>query len=206
MDIYYGIDPSINSTGICRLTYDFDELVSEDFFIIYPNNGKHKLTKRQKEAEESISNFKYIPYEAEDLTIYKDDNYTYEYMKTVNIYNLMKVISDIVESSFKDDNVIHVLQEGISYGSSIRTKSIYDLAGINFLLRSLFINKPHIDLVISPPSNIKKFTTGKGNANKDMMVSLFLSTHRKMEKIPKVDDIADAYHMAIFAKYINEET
>jgi Holliday junction resolvasome RuvABC endonuclease subunit len=91
-----------------------------------------------------------------------------------------------------------VLQEGISYGSSIRTKSIFDLAGLNYLLRNAFIQNKNVIFTIATPSEIKKFTTGSGNCKKEQMVELFKITHTDFE-LPKLDDISDAYWMAKYA-------
>lgn len=206
MNIYIGIDPSINSTGICKLICDDnDKILNEEYFIIYPS--KNKLTKKQKAAEDKIDNFKYIQYDAVDLKDFKDDYFVYEKLKTENIINLMSVIDDTVNVDLNDLNInLYVLQEGISYGSSLRTKSIFDLAGINFLLRSLFIGKNNINFTISPPANIKKFITGKGNSKKDIIVDMFLSTHQTLKDIPKIDDIADAYYMALYAKKIKGQS
>lgn len=206
MNIYIGIDPSINSTGICKLICDDnDNILNEEYFIIYPS--KNKLTKKQKAAEDKIDNFKYIQYDAVDLKDFKDDYFVYEKLKTENIINLMSVIDNIVNADLNNLNInLYVLQEGISYGSSLRTKSIFDLAGINFLLRSLFIGKNNINFTISPPANIKKFITGKGNSKKDIIIDMFLSTHQKLKDIPKIDDIADAYYMALYAKKIKGQS
>ena len=204
MDIFIGVDPSINSTGICILYYDNNILVEEKYYIIYPS--KDKLTKKQVAANNKLNNFEYVSYPAEDLKEYKEEYFIYEKKKTENIIHLMSTIEDIISNINIENNNIYALQEGISYGSSIRTKAIYDLAGINFLLRSIFIEKQHINFIISPPANIKKFVTGKGNSNKDIINKLFLSTHQKMEIIPKIDDLADAYYMAKFAKKIKEQS
>ena len=97
------------------------------------------------------------------------------------------------------------MQEGISYGSSIRTKSIFDLAGLNYLLRNIFIHYRDCVFTIATPANIKKFATGKGNAKKQQIIEAFLSQYNKLKQIPKVDDIADAYFMAQFARHLKNE-
>ena len=42
MDVFVGIDPSLNSTGLCILKYDNEEKISEYFAIIKPD----KLSKK----------------------------------------------------------------------------------------------------------------------------------------------------------------
>ena len=106
-----------------------------------------------------------------------------------------------------DKNVkLYIVQEGISYGSSIRTKSIFDLAGLNYMIRNEFIEKENILFFIAPPTHIKKFATGIGNCEKEMIIELFKNTHKELtESLPKVDDIADAYYMSCYAKKLCEE-
>ena len=95
-----------------------------------------------------------------------------------------------------------ILMEGISYGSSIRTKSVFDLAGLNYLIRYKLIKVfNHSKFTIVPPSELKKFTTGKGNANKEIIIELFKILYPNLT-VPKLDDIADAYFM-ISSTYIS---
>ena len=205
MEIYIGVDPSFNSTGICKLYYNnADELIKKKFYIIRPSDSK--LTKREKAAADTCGDiFEYITYDKYDLSPYKEDNHMYELLKTKNACSLMESIHNIVSADISDNDKVYVLQEGISYGSSIRTKSIFDLAGLNYLLRNVFINKDRYEFTIAAPTNIKKFVTGKGNAKKTMIVDEFLSHYNKLKCIPKVDDIADAYFMAQFARHLKNE-
>ena len=208
---YIGIDPSMNSTGICIIKEDDNMILSEEFVILKPDlciikkDGtlKDPLTKREHIAEDSLENFRYIIYKKEDLSQYNDDNIMHEHFKTLNIMKMLHMIESYIYDATKDCEEIYIIQEGISYGSSIRTKSIYDLAGINYLLRSLFIEDKKLFIVT--PKTIKKFATGNGNANKDVIIKIFLSTHPEFDKIPKVDDIADSYYMASYARYIKKD-
>ena len=70
MEIFVGIDPSLNSTGICMLFYEEDKLVKDMYYIIKPN----KLTKKEQSIQDTLINFDYILYEKTDLDIYKDNN------------------------------------------------------------------------------------------------------------------------------------
>ena len=76
MIYYVGIDPSINSTGICIQKFDGDVKIKEDFIILKPadyNKLESKwLNKKEKEAENAIEHFQYCFYEKRDLSIYKD--------------------------------------------------------------------------------------------------------------------------------------
>lgn len=207
MNIFVGIDPSINSTGVCILeTDDNNKQVNCKFYII--KNGK--LTKKELKAEDDNAKiFQYVLYEKLDTSIKNMEDYkTLEWNKTKNMINVCKCIKDIVFKYIANNNDIlnvYVCQEGISYGSTVKTKSVFDLAGLNYLLRSTFINSSICNyFVIASPSEIKKFATGKGNANKEMMVNMFSFIFPDLQ-LPKVDDICDAYFMANYASKLFEQ-
>ena len=199
--LYVGIDPSINSTGITIARYENNVEVEIKFYII--KNGK--LTKRESAANDSIDNFEYIIYNKIDLTQFKDDNHVFEYYKTKNMVEVVNTIYDLILNEVKKyTSAVNVVIEGISYGSSIRTKSIFDLAGLNYMIRYKLITGDiqHLNLSIATPSNIKKYATGKGNANKESIMTIFKYIFPEMQNIPKLDDIADSYFMAMFSRDI----
>lgn len=199
--LYVGIDPSINSTGITIARYENNVEVEIKFYII--KNGK--LTKRESAANDSIDNFEYIIYNKIDLTQFKDDNHVFEYYKTKNMVEVANTIYDLILNEVKKyASAVNVVIEGISYGSSIRTKSVFDLAGLNYMIRYKLITGDiqHLNLSIATPSNIKKYATGKGNANKETIMTIFKYIFPEMQNIPKLDDIADSYFMAMFSRDI----
>ena len=205
MIVCIGVDPSFNSTGISLKYYDENDekIVKEYFIIIKPN----KLTKKEiKEDSESI-NFEYVLYEKMDLKEYNDNNIIHEYWKTTNIINLADRIKETICEYCKDPEItnIYVVIEGISYGSTLRTKAVFDLAGLNYVIRKNLINRENIKLYIVPPTHIKKFATGKGNANKDDIISIFKLTHKDI-KISKIDDLADAYYMSCYGLELYKNT
>lgn len=205
MIVCIGVDLSFNSTGICLKYYDEhnEKIVKEYFVIIKPN----KLTKKEiKEDSESI-NFEYVLYEKIDLKEYNDNNIIHEYWKTTNIINLADRIKETIYEYCKDPEItnIYVVIEGISYGSTLRTKAVFDLAGLNYVIRKNLINRENIKLYIVPPTHIKKFATGKGNANKDDIISIFKLTHKDI-KISKIDDLADAYYMSCYGLELYKNT
>lgn len=199
--LYVGIDPSINSTGITIARYENNVEVEIKFYII--KNGK--LTKRESAANDSIDNFEYIIYNKIDLTQFKDDNHVFEYYKTKNMVEVVNTIYDLILNEVKKyTSAVNVVIEGISYGSSVRTKSVFDLAGLNYMIRYKLITSDiqHLNLSIATPSNIKKYATGKGNANKESIMTIFKYIFPEMQNIPKLDDIADSYFMAMFSRDI----
>lgn len=202
-NIYVGIDPSVNSTGVCISVYDDnDNLLEEKFYIVKPD----KLTKKEDAAESKhISKFAYLLYDKEPTNT--DNNSDNERNKAINFMQIVEKVRSII---FQTDyryyrmNRIYICQEGISYGSSTRTKSIFDLSGLNFMFREMVINssrgfKP-VTLIVATPGEIKKFATGNGNANKELLLECFKATYPDFD-IPKMDDIADAYFMAKYARY-----
>ena len=206
MNIFVGIDPSINSTGVCILEKDENgKQVNCKFYII--KGGR--LTKKELKAEnDNIKVFQYIVYDKLDTSIKNIEDYkTLEWNKTQNMINVCKCIKDIVNKYVANNNSIlnlYICQEGISYGSTIRTKSVFDLAGLNYLLRNTFINSNIRNyFIIAAPSEIKKFATGKGNANKETMVNVFSCIFPNLQ-LPKIDDICDAYFMANYASELFE--
>ena len=202
--LYVGIDPSINSTGITIARYENNVEVEIKFYII--KNGK--LTKRESAANDSIDNFEYIIYNKIDLTQFKDDNHVFEYYKTKNMVEVVNTIYDLILNEVKKyTSAVNVVIEGISYGSSIRTKSVFDLAGLNYMIRYKLITSDiqHLNLSIATPSNIKKYATGKGNANKESIMTIFKYIFPEMQNIPKLDDIADSYFMAYFALELDKK-
>ena len=198
MKTYIGIDPSINSTGICIHRFDDNNnLIDIKFFIVKPNKLK------KKEEKISINNFSFILYEK--IEISKISEYhLQEFTKTKNLINLADKILEVI-SKYINENTI-IVMEGVSYGSSLRTKSIFDLAGLNYLIRNKILqyNSGQLQynsgqLLICPPTEIKKFAAGKGNAQKDIISTGFIILFPEFEQIDKIDDIADAYYMSKFA-------
>ena len=200
--MFIGVDPSINSTGVSVLIYEGDKLIEERSFIIKPD----KLTKKEIAAEtKNADKFAYVLYEK--LIPSKEENNTLsEIAKTKNFMCICDNVRDIIiHYARKYNNAIDIYgcQEGISYGSVTRTKSIFDLAGLNFMLRTMFLSLNivcYVELIIGTPGEIKKFASGNGNCNKEIMVQLFKACHKDLD-LPKLDDISDAYWMAKYAKY-----
>ena len=206
MQIYIGIDPSINSTGLCIQVFNNDKRIYEHFYIIKPD----KLTKKEQKAQEENEIFDYIIYNKYDLSAYKNENHLYEYYKTLKMICLIESISNVIFDEIEKfigekQLLIYAVIEGISYGSSTRTKSVFDLAGLNYLIRYKMLKHHHFnDFIIVPPSELKKFITGKGNVTKEVIIDFFTALYPTLN-IPKIDDIADAYFMSLYAKHIKNK-
>ena len=197
MNVFIGIDPSINSTGMSiRTDTGFCR-----FFIIKGD----KLTKKEKTAQlENWQIFEYCLYQKENV---KDTNNAHdrELAKAHNLSTIAdtiyNIIQEVLEQLKKSDSVdsITICMEGISYGS-IHSAAVMDLAGLNYLIRDRLHHHTVVGtLLVTPPPEIKRFYTGSGNANKQLMISTFKGSFPDFE-LPKLVDIADSDSMAKYAR------
>lgn len=197
MNVFIGIDPSINSTGMAiRTDTGFCR-----FFIIKGD----KLTKKEKNAQSDNSEiFEYCLYQKENV---KDTNNAHEreLAKSHNLSTIADTIYNIIEEllqQFRKNSTIDsvtICMEGISYGS-IHSAAVMDLAGLNYLIRDRLHHHTIVGtLLVTPPAEIKRFYTGSGNANKQLMISTFKGSFPDFE-LPKLDDICDSEAMAKYAR------
>ena len=198
-ELYVGIDPSINSTGVTINIWENNSLFTEVFYIIKGN----KLTKKEQKVTEDddLNKVIYSTYEKIDIKD-ADDSHELELIKTKNLLNIVNVISHIITVYSKHCDYIYVGMEGLSYGSSVRTRSIYELAGLNYLIRNELMTKHMCKLYILPPTEVKKFATGIGNCSKDAVINVFSSIFPNLLKIPKIDDIADSWFICNYVRDI----
>ena len=197
MNVFIGIDPSINSTGMTiRTDTGFCR-----FFIIKGD----KLTKKEKNAELDNSEiFEYCLYKKENV---KDTNNAHEreLAKAHNLSTIADTIYNIIEEllqKFRKTSTIDsvtICMEGISYGS-IHSAAVMDLAGLNYLIRDRLHHHTVVGtLLVTPPAEVKRFYTGSGNANKQLMISTFKGSFPDFD-LPKIDDVCDSEGMAKYAR------
>ena len=197
MNVFIGIDPSINSTGMTiRTDTGFCR-----FFIIKGD----KLTKKEKNAQSDNSEiFEYCLYQKENV---KDTNNAHEreLAKAHNLSTIADTIYNIIEDLLQQlrktgtiDSVT-ICMEGISYGS-IHSAAVMDLAGLNYLIRDRLHHHTVVGtLLVTPPAEVKRFYTGSGNANKQLMISTFKGSFPDFD-LPKIDDVCDSEGMAKYAR------
>lgn len=197
MNVFIGIDPSINSTGMTiRTDTGFCR-----FFIIKGD----KLTKKEKNAQlNNYEIFEYCLYQKENV---KDTNNAHEreLAKAHNLSTIADTIYNIIEELLQQlrktgtiDSVT-ICMEGISYGS-IHSAAVMDLAGLNYLIRDRLHHHTIVGtLLVTPPAEVKRFYTGSGNANKQLVISTFKGSFPDFD-LPKLDDIADSDSMAKYAR------
>ena len=197
MNVFIGIDPSINSTGMTiRTDTGFCR-----FFIIKGD----KLTKKEKNAQSANSEiFEYCLYQKENV---KDTNNAHEreLAKAHNLSTIADTIYNIIEEllqQFRKTSTIDsvtICMEGISYGS-IHSAAVMDLAGLNYLIRDRLHHHTVVGtLLVTPPAEVKRFYTGSGNANKQLMISTFKGSFPDFD-LPKIDDVCDSEGMAKYAR------
>lgn len=197
MNVFIGIDPSINSTGMTiRTDTGFCK-----FFIIKGD----KLTKKEKNAQLDNSEiFEYCLYQKENV---KDTNNAHEreLAKAHNLSTIADTIYNIIEEllqQFRKTSSIDsvtICMEGISYGS-IHSAAVMDLAGLNYLIRDRLHHHTVVGtLLVTPPAEVKRFYTGSGNANKQLMISTFKGSFPDFD-LPKIDDICDSEAMTKYAR------
>jgi crossover junction endodeoxyribonuclease RuvC len=101
-----------------------------------------------------------------------------------------------------DNGVDQVYLEGYSYGSTGRVFSIAENTAV--LKYNLWEELIHLEVI--PPTTVKKYATGKGNASKEDMFNKFneenpninlreLLTPRSAGVISPLNDIVDAYYI-----------
>ena len=190
--ISVGIDPSINSTGVCIFRFTGQTYSVLEYHCIGYKPSKTTLDIYRKN---SIVFHDYGK-DTSKPVLYADK----EKAKTENLMKSASVLRSILEDTVKKYGAIDcVTMEGISYGSTSGS-SLVDLAGLNFLYRDTIL-KVCTNLVIASPMEIKKFAVGNGGVDKDVMIHVW----KKCEPIDieedskaKVDDIADSYFMALY--------
>lgn len=177
-----GIDPSINSTGIC---------VNKNNKNVYYNI----VSKRTKKLEKFNSKYinKYINILFYEKNTDKSLNYNEkEVEKAKNILYICNFIKKII----KKHKPTIVIMEGLSYGSN---GQLGDLGGLNFSIRMVLLEMG-VRFVIVPPTTWKKQQLGIAGAEKDIIVKAWKNIDKNIANIDeiKLDDLADSYFLAHF--------
>lgn len=188
--ILIGIDQSLKFTGITV------RVPSQEPVFYGITHEKH--TKWDKLKNKPI-NINIIDYEYSPKSEGSIEN---ERIKYRNISNLLGKISEIFEyyTSKYPEEKFEVRMEGISFGSR-QTTAIAELSALNFMIRDL-CHAFEIEFTILPPTSVKKMFTGNGQADKELMMESFFRlfpSMRELEKIIKLDDIADSYAMTCWS-------
>ena len=108
-------------------------------------------------------------------------------------------IRDEISKLISSPSIIYI--EGLSYMSVSAT--LAQLAALHYTIRIFLYELKTYPFKIIPPTSLKKFTTGKGNSKKSLMIK---EVYKKWGYDTSDDNLADAYGLAMMAfksKYEN---
>lgn len=136
----------------------------------------------------------------------KSDSPSIEYTK-----RLMR-IRDKIQGILDENSVTHVGIEGMSFGSKGRV--IFELGGLSHMLREMLITTGR-SFIVMPPTTVKKYWAGKGNAPKDAMIeeaenrklTIDIMKNYGTKKSPNMrydDNVVDSFAICDLAKNIFE--
>lgn len=186
-NIRVGIDPSINSTGVCIHNIDDN---STKYYII-----SSKMTKKMKEFKHPY--ISYFPYDKLEA---KDGNYSdKENKKFSNIISICSKISYLLGLlKFPPGNKVSVHMEGVSYGS-VGSAALVDLSFLNAAIR-MTLHHLDIPFTIVSPTSLKKFACANGQADKYLMIDAWKRMDKNISDITevKIDDLADSYFLSCY--------
>lgn len=124
-------------------------------------------------------------------------------IKTSNKNSYMSRYKEIVNAIQEIDHFLSVgslfFIEGYSYGSFGKSSFMSNLIELGGIVKYDLVSRGRIYIDV-PPTILKKFITGKGNAKKE---DIKLGLYKKYHKEFKNSDEADAYALTIFGlKYL----
>ena len=102
----------------------------------------------------------------------------------------LQTITDEIKSIVEEFKPNAIAIEGLAFMAR-NTTALVQLAGLNYFLRQLLF--PNYKVYIVAPTCLKKFVTGKGNCQKDLM---FLEIYKKYKVSFDNNNLCDAYSLA----------
>ena len=208
LHVFVGIDPSISSTGVAVW------IKETNFYHLY--NIRNKRTKKEEKQMPAAGPIDVVMYRYADPNRYKGgDQHKFELAKTLNLINIAKEIRKILYRLILEHNggaldiEMYACIETNAFRAGARSVSLADLCGLNFLIRNTVINLNSefacgVDarLICATPSEIKKYATGRGDADKELMLFCFSLLRPDIAEtygFMKLDDLADAHFMMNYA-------
>ena len=110
------------------------------------------------------------------ITVYNSGEYKYYLIESskedsnspsIEYTRRIMRIRDEIKKILEDNNVEYVGIEGMSFGS--KGRSIFELGGLSHMIREMLLSEG-IKFIVFPPTVVKKYWVGKGNAPKDAMI------------------------------------
>lgn len=115
-------------------------------------------------------------------------------MRLGEIYVMLVTFFTQLQNAYDE---VHIAMEGYAMGRTFNREKLGELGGIVKLAHSTVFGT---DPTVVPPTSLKKFITGKGNANKKEVIAAVQS---KWQTDIKNDNVADAYGLAEYIKAQN---
>jgi crossover junction endodeoxyribonuclease RuvC len=143
------------------------------------------------------------------ISIYNilEDVFTSEAVKTSNKYSYVERYKKILDRIIDIDHFLEpgsfFFIEGYSFGSFGKSTAMSNLIELGGIIKFDVVNRgrQYIDI---PPTILKKFITGRGNAKKE---DIKLGIYKKYQREFKTSDEADAFALAVFGvKYLEIPT
>ena len=185
-----GIDYSLSSPGVCVNTSEGEFDYEDCTFYFLTNTKKFDATFKEKMAFGSTA----VEYIGTPHKPYTNEPERYSQIADW-VIDIIKSYGDAKTGSNRIKPTIQI--EDYSYASTGRVFHIAENLG---LLKYKLKMECGWDYNLIPPSVIKKFATGKGNANKELMLDAFeKDTGTNLAKVfdttskSPVSDVADAY-------------
>lgn len=173
-----GIDPSMNSTGIC---------INKDGIYKYVLLST-RPTKKMLSAVEGLENLRIVQVDKEPSASGVEGAIN----QTINIAHILKYVEFFLDMNKPK----YVVIEAPAFNASGR---VADLAGLNHAIRLACLQR-NIKFYPLPPTTVKAATVGNGQATKEMMIQTWLKLFPEYSLLEsmKVDDLADAWALCNF--------
>ena len=168
-----GIDPSMNSTGIC---------INEDGHYKYKLLATHPTKKLQKAAE-SFPDL--------DIIIINKEPTSKGIQQAINTTKNISYILYHIRLFLTLYRPDYVTIEAPAFAATGR---VADLAGLNHAIRLECLER-NIPCYPVPPTTVKMQAVGNGQATKEMIVKTWLTLFPEYKPLEtmKIDDLADAW-------------
>lgn len=196
-DVIYKLNEPTRDFYFNALTYDHDDA---NYYNKEPNKDSHKFELLK------TTNLINITYKIEQVI-------KANIFDIVNLHLKLNSISKKEYDKHSYNIICHTCIETNSFNSRQHSVSLVELCGLNYLIRNMIlflswnITKLNIkiintDLLCATPTEIKKFATFRGDADKELMMMCFKLLQPDIIKELdgfKLDDVADSFFMCLYA-------
>lgn len=126
----------------------------------------------------------------DDLEIIKSKIISSDPSEDIDI-RIWDISTEILKHLEPFKSSLQINMEGLSF-FILKSQRGIQLAGLHFVVRHNLIRN-NFSYMVTPPTKLKKFITGKGNAKKNIMIK---EIYKKWGVDFDSDDLADAYGLA----------